>query len=242
MFGAYQAGAWKALAARFRPDIVVGTSAGALNAWAIAGGASPDDLINVWLQPECSSLACFRLSQPPWRGVFDSRPLQALIRRLWEAYRPQLEIGIVATQVPRLRLGLFRDGEIDWSHLAAATAIPFGYSPLRIGGKLYADGGLLGAIPVWAAVRMGATRVVAINVLAHPPSRVAGWAVRAFRAIAPREPKTSPAPSLCTIQPDRSLGTVHQALFWSRENVERWIAMGEQQAARQFEVCPWQEF
>lgn len=234
MFGAYQAGAWKALAGRFRPDIVVGTSAGALNAWAIAGGACPDDLIKVWLEPECRDLACFRLTQPPWRGVFDSRPLQARIQKLWQAYTPQLEVGVVATRIPRLRLRLFRDDEIDWTHLAAAAAIPFGYSPMRIGGKLYADGGLLGVLPVWAAARMGATRIVAINVLAHAPSRVAGWAVRAFRAIAPREPGFYPAPELCTIQPDRSLGTVRQALFWSRENVERWIEMGERQAACQF--------
>ncbi len=37
---------------------------------------------------------------------------------------------------------------------------------VRIDGKLCADGGLLGALPVWAVARMGATRIVAINVLA----------------------------------------------------------------------------
>ena len=36
MFGAYQAGAWKALAPELSPDLVVGTSAGSLNGWAIA--------------------------------------------------------------------------------------------------------------------------------------------------------------------------------------------------------------
>ncbi len=41
MFGAYQAGVWNVLSQRFQPDMVVGTSAGALNGWAIASGCSP---------------------------------------------------------------------------------------------------------------------------------------------------------------------------------------------------------
>src|SRR5579862_9012522 len=42
MFGAYQAGAWRELSASFRPDLVVGTSAGSLNGWSIAGGCPPE--------------------------------------------------------------------------------------------------------------------------------------------------------------------------------------------------------
>ena len=41
MFRGYQAGAWKVLRSRLRPDIVIGASAGALNGWAIAGERSP---------------------------------------------------------------------------------------------------------------------------------------------------------------------------------------------------------
>jgi len=36
MFGAWQAGAWSALAPAFQPDVVVGASAGSLNGYAIA--------------------------------------------------------------------------------------------------------------------------------------------------------------------------------------------------------------
>ena len=47
MFGAYQAGAWNVLSQRFQPDMVVGTSVGALNGWAIAGGCPPDELLTM---------------------------------------------------------------------------------------------------------------------------------------------------------------------------------------------------
>jgi predicted acylesterase/phospholipase RssA len=44
MFAAFQAGAWRALAGRFAPDVVIGASAGALNAWMVAGRVDPEEL------------------------------------------------------------------------------------------------------------------------------------------------------------------------------------------------------
>ncbi|HOL71686.1 MAG TPA: patatin-like phospholipase family protein [Bryobacteraceae bacterium] len=238
MFAAYQAGAWKALASRLRADIVVGASAGAINAWVIAAGVSPDELISLWLDPTCRSLVAYRPFQPPWRGIVDCRPIDAFLRELCERYRPRIEIGIVATQIPRLRMRLFQNDEIDWRSMAASAAIPFVFRPVRIGGKLYADGGLLEALPIWAAARMGATRIVAINVLAYPPSRLAGWAVRAFRALAPRPPASPSGLQLSVIQPGGPLGRMRDALFWRRDAVERWILLGERQAAQHFYLSP----
>ena len=54
MFGAYQAGVWKALSPVFRPDVVIGCSVGSINGWAIAGGISGDELIRTWLDPRCA--------------------------------------------------------------------------------------------------------------------------------------------------------------------------------------------
>jgi len=237
MFGAYQAGVWKALSGRFHPEIVAGASVGALNAWAIAGGATPSELIERWRAPECASLATFRLLQPPWRGVFDARPLHAHIRGLWETYRPRVDIGVVATEIPRCRPRLFRGPEIGWLRLAASCAVLLCYPQIRIEGRVYSDGGLLGALPVWAAARMGATRIVAVNVLARAPSRVAGWAVRGFQALAPGSPPTPGEVEVCTISPSQPLGRLRDAVFWRREAVERAIEMGEEDATR---GCPWE--
>src|ERR1039457_7283831 len=56
MFGAWQAGAWRAIASRVKPDLIVGASVGSLNGYAIAGGASPEELSRFWLQPELARL------------------------------------------------------------------------------------------------------------------------------------------------------------------------------------------
>ncbi len=51
MFGAYQAGAYRAIAAHTDIDMVVGASVGALNGWPIASGCTPEHLIARWLDP-----------------------------------------------------------------------------------------------------------------------------------------------------------------------------------------------
>jgi hypothetical protein len=71
MFGAYQAGAWRAMAEQFEPDIVVGASVGALNGWSIAAGCSPERLIEAWRDPAAGN-ALRLYPNAGWRnGWFD---------------------------------------------------------------------------------------------------------------------------------------------------------------------------
>ena len=80
MYGAYQAGAWKALAGVFRPDLVVGASIGALTGWAIAGGCHPDELIDRWLHLEAAERFRWKFPRSPIHGVLDTTPLQITSR------------------------------------------------------------------------------------------------------------------------------------------------------------------
>src|SRR5690606_6374338 len=48
-FGAYQAGVWKALREQaWEPDLIVGVSIGAVNAFALSHGANEDEMAYVW--------------------------------------------------------------------------------------------------------------------------------------------------------------------------------------------------
>src|SRR5438552_16616792 len=51
LFGAWQAGAWKVLAERFQPDLVVGASVGSLNGYLIASGIGTEELCERWRDP-----------------------------------------------------------------------------------------------------------------------------------------------------------------------------------------------
>ena len=238
MFGAYQAGAWKALAAVVRPDVVIGASAGALNGWAIAGGCAPDDLIAHWLDPSCAALMRFRAPWLPWRGCFDPAALEQTARELTARFRPQVEFAAVLAEVPRLRPYIVRGEEVTWRHLLASAAVPLGFPPVRIGGRTFVDGGLLGVLPLWAAPALGADRVVAIDALPVMPSRLVRGAVRVALRIARANQRNAPAGlEVFKVSPGESLGTLREAIRWDRENALRWIERGQRDAERLLEYC-----
>jgi NTE family protein len=231
MFGAYQAGAWKALSRTFQPDLIVGASVGALNAWAIAGGCSPDGLCATWTDRASSDLMHLR-ARPglPWNGAFDPAPLYKKVDEFCSRFQPRVPYATNIVEVPRFRQVCVSGDRVTPAHLRASSAIPFGFPPVRIGGKYYVDGGLLAPVPLWAAVQMGATSAVVINVLEFMPSVLLRAAVGAFRAVA--APKVSFANLEVTwIRPSSPLGRVRDALFWKEENARRWIEMGERDAA-----------
>ena len=230
MFGAYQAGACRALAAHFRPDLIVGASVGALNGWALAGGCSPDDLTALWSDASSASLMRFRFPALPWRGFFDPDPLTRRVRDYCTRFQPRLPYAATMVEVPRLRQVLVPGERITPAHLMASCAIPCGYPPVRIDGKFYVDGGLLSAVPLWAAAELGATRAVVVNALPQMPSRFLRATVGAFRAVAAPRARF-PHLAVIEIRPLAPLGSVRDAIVWNKENVLRWIAQGEQDAA-----------
>lgn len=233
MFGAYQAGAWQALAGRFRPDIVIGASAGALNGWAIAGGIPPAELVSMWKNPRLAGVA--RLARYPAAGLLDPEPLRSLIAEIFHRCAPQVLFAITLVELPCFRLRLVSSPEITVEHLFAATAVPFGYPPVRISGKLYVDGGLLGTLPLWAAAALGAHRALAVDALPAMPSRVLRAAVQLVRRCSPKPPSTLPT-EVVRIAPPGPLGSVRQAIHWDPAAIDRWIQMGEGDGRRCFRL------
>jgi NTE family protein len=210
LFGAWQAGAWRALAGRFAPDLVVGASVGSLNGYAIAGGASPDELAQFWLRP-------------------DSRPLHNLpanVRNLMSQFSPRVEYAVVLTDAMRLKPKTFHGSEVTWRHLAASCALPGMMKHYRIGGRWYTDGGLLNPLPVWAAAELGATRILALNALPRIPSSMLQPFVKGFRRVAGHHPPLKDGVRLVTIETEGVLGSLGDALRWRRDNIERWMELG----------------
>jgi NTE family protein len=148
---------------------------------------------------------------------------------MFARYRPRIPCAITVTGVPRLRKVLVPGERVTAAHLMATCAIPFGYPPVRIEGKLYVDGGLLDALPVWAAVEMGATSVVAVNALPLMPSALLRAGVRLVRVFAPL-PEAFPGLERIDIRPPGALGSVRDAIVWNEANIRRWIRLGEEHA------------
>jgi NTE family protein len=231
MYGAYQAGAWKALADVFQPDLVVGASIGALTGWAIAGGCDPDELVDRWLHLEAARRYRWKFPRSPLQGVFDTTPLQRVIRDLYESYRPRLPFAMVVTDLMKLRPRVLRGDEMSWQHLVATTAIVGLFDQVRLGGRIYSDGGLLSAVPLWAAAGMGATRALVIDVLPVPPGSIARTFVGAVRMLSPFRAQVPAGVEVLRLGPPRLLGSPLEAIYWTRANAEAWIRAGEEQGA-----------
>ena len=103
---------------------------------------------------------------------------------------------------------------------------------MRIDGKRYLDGGLFEKLPIWAALQMGAKRIIAIDSL----PKVGKWWLNAginiAHAFKPLRKVTAPNLDLTIISPSEALGDANDAVFWKRENVERWIDLGMRDARR----------
>jgi predicted acylesterase/phospholipase RssA len=209
MFGAWQAGAWLALADRLRPDLIVGASVGCLNGYAIAGGATPQQLIDFWMQPDIGAL----------------RSLPVTIQSLMLRHPLNMPYAVVLTDLLRLKPRIFST-DLTWQHLAASCAIPGVLPQYKIGARWYTDGGLLNPLPVWAAIELGATRIVALHVLPEIPSSLLKPFVKGFRRVAGHNPPLPDHVSVTILKPDHPLGSVTDALRWQRDNIHRWIGQG----------------
>ncbi len=128
-------------------------------------------------------------------------------------------------ELARFRPRLISGQSIEWRHLAATCSVPPLFPPVRAGGRRYIDGGVLGALPLWAAREMGATRAVALNCLSTPSSRAL------HRCLRWRIP-SAPAMDVIRIEPSEPLGSMLDTLRWSAGKIDRWIALGERDGER----------
>src|ERR1700722_19451749 len=141
MFGAYQAGAYQAIAELAPPDIVVGASVGALNGWTIARGCTPDHLIERCRVPAAGD-ALQLFPNHGWRnGWFDPAPLRARAEEIWRGYEPRMPFGVVVVELKGLHPRLVRHPYVTADHLQATCSIPLFLPAVRIGGRRYLDGG-----------------------------------------------------------------------------------------------------
>lgn len=238
MFGAYQAGVWKALSECFRPDVVIGASIGSLNGWMIAGGISPDLLIEQWLHAEEAEALRWRWPRRWLDGCVDAPYLEQWIREMHEAFSPKMEVGVVSTRLWPFGPELARSPGITWQHLASSCAVPFLFPHYRLDGAIHSDGGLTGALPLWAAQEFRCDRVLAVNCLAAPPFLGAGAAKRLLRSISRQPDIDEGSMEVLTISPSAPLGGVHDFLCWKRANVERWIGVGFEDAQSVLDANP----
>jgi len=182
--GALQVGAMRALLeAGIKPDMLVGTSIGAVNATYLAlHGVSIqtlDSLVEAWHDAARSNLLPSNYLWLSVRALFN-RPLEYPMHRMRNFFishgiHPEMHFA----DIDRVRLinvaadlnksspllyGLDPEDNILES-LLASTALPPWVSPMRRQERMLIDGGAVSNLPIEPAIVAGATEIVALNLM-----------------------------------------------------------------------------
>ena len=164
-------GVIKALeAAGIKPDIVAGTSSGAIVAALYASGLSGAELERLAVELDQSALIDFSLFGQGWvRGEalqeFVNRTVGNLpIERLAKPF------AVVATDAKSGRMVVFNRGDTGLA-VRASSSVPDLFVPPVIAGVTYLDGGLTSPVPVRVAKSMGADFVIAVDLTRYSRSR-----------------------------------------------------------------------
>jgi NTE family protein len=181
--GAMEAGGLKALyEAGIRPEMIVGSSAGALNAVFLTTHPSPegvDRLCEIWRTLRNHDIVPGNLLTKAWRllrgkpSVFAQEPLKAFIQRhippgveTFGDLPSSIQLYVTAASLQTSALYLYGEDESAslLDAVLASSAFPGGFPPVSHGRWQYADGGIFSNVPISVAIDKGATTIYALDV------------------------------------------------------------------------------
>ncbi|MDR1742623.1 MAG: patatin-like phospholipase family protein [Dysgonamonadaceae bacterium] len=168
-----------------KPDIISGTSAGALAGVFYADGYSPDEIIELFEKKEFREFA--ELSLPKGGGFFKTDGLHHFLKKNLRATtfeELKIPFAAVATDWNRARTVSFAQGNNLVDAVVASCTVPVVFQPQYINDEPYVDGGLLKNFPV-SVIRKYCNYVIGINVTLLVPTEekvsIFGMAERTFK-------------------------------------------------------------
>lgn len=182
------------------PDVVVGTSAGALIGAFWAAGCSIEEMMRLMREQQTRRLFTWRFDG---QGLFSADGLRAYLtdhlgsRTFADLAHP---FSVVATDLERGREIVLRDGPVVEA-LMASMAMPGIFAPVVLDGMVLVDGGVVNNVPV--SVLIGAGARYTIGVRLHDPAHTA-----------PLRP--SPLPTATTASDDGATGGASLSLWAGR--------------------------
>jgi NTE family protein len=178
VLGAVEVGMLHALLERdITPDLVLGTSVGALNGAMVARQPDlsvVDRLVELWQATSQGGkevygdrpLRTVRRAVATGTHVFSAKPLrQRLEDELGDVTFEELPVPleVCAASIERAAEHWFTSGRVV-DAVVASAAVPGLLPPAKVGDEHFLDGGIVNSIPVSRAVQLGATRLFVLQV------------------------------------------------------------------------------
>jgi NTE family protein len=187
--GAMQLGALRALLeAGYKPDLLVGTSIGSVNAAGLALWGTNPEGITALEQAYRMMAEGHVMDQRPGQLAFHAlsgRPNQTGTQRIADlAVSMGLAPDLRFAQVPHARLAMI-GSDLESGRtvvygqdpnapvlegLLASVAIPPWFAPVEKDSRFVIDGGLLSNLPIEPALTLGATAIIALDLMDEPAS------------------------------------------------------------------------
>ena len=157
------------------PDVVVGTSAGALNGAVVATDptlAGVEHLADVWLSIRSGEVFQGSKLARAWNllrrddHLFTNEGLLSILDRAHTAAtfaETDVPLRVVATDLNTGDEVVFASGPLEPA-LLASTALPALFPPVEHDGRLLVDGAITNTVPLWHALSGTADRVYVCNV------------------------------------------------------------------------------
>ena len=179
--GAYHVGVLEFLEEHdWQPDIVVGTSIGAVNGAAIASGHNAHSLKSLWKRLKSEHVQKFNINPLSLTSLLDTKPLRkTLMQGGWIDFNrvndasPIIDLRITATEITTGQLHVFGNSEdarksdmiqekITLDHLLSSCSIPMVYPATMLNNNIYWDGAIMANTPLGAAIDAGASEIVVV--------------------------------------------------------------------------------
>ncbi len=144
-------------------DMIAGTSVGSIVGVLYADGYAPDEIFKI-----LSRYRLMRISRPVVfrKGLLDLGGLRKPLRKYVRARRfEELEkpLYVTVTNLSRKRAEYMHEGPLE-DYIVASASIPGLFTPVKINGELFSDGGIMDNFPV-APIRDLCDRIVGINLM-----------------------------------------------------------------------------
>jgi NTE family protein len=158
------------------PDIIAGTSMGALIGSFYAAGKTPDELEQIALsitKKKLLSMADFTL---PWQGVLIGRGILKFLKSvLGDVTFEDLQVPFtcVATDIVTGQEVILRQGKVAEA-VRGSLSLPFFFQPFFHEGRFLVDGGLVNPVPSSVIAAMGADVLISVNLTSKPSSKRMG--------------------------------------------------------------------
>ena len=256
--GAFEIGVIDAMARQgMRPDFLVGTSVGALNAayWAFHPTSDVgEQLLGAWLDSAGVSL----FAEAPWKWIRrlvshhdhllgHSAQVSLIRRRLGDHLRIEdaaIPLAIVATDDDSGERVVLRRGRLTTA-LLASIAIPGLFAPVALDGRLLVDGGVVANCDLESVVDAGLVRAVVVDPMGVGTTRGHGDLVFEFEHAIAASMRRQTDLALRAVSDRLDVVLIRPTLTWSPRlldfsHTRELFAMGREAAAQAlFAVAAW---